>query len=142
MPISPLIRSAETAGEAIRLASVVQDLTQGDVAERTEGRLGVDDISLVERGKRIPSPEMCHRFAGALGLSEPDEAHVLLLALIDKAPERLKPLLRGVTLVPRLRGLHAFLRDLPDEHAHAFMAALEAIADVCVNIRAGGNRPA
>jgi hypothetical protein len=110
-------------------ARVAQDLTQGDVAQRTEGQLGVDDISLMVRGKRLPSPEMCQWFAGALGLSEPDEEHMLLLACIDKAAERLKPLLRQIALVPRLRKLHAFIRDLLDEHANTFIAALEAIAD-------------
>jgi len=115
MRISQLIRSVETAGDAIRLVRIAQNLTQGDVAQRTEGRLGVDYISLVERGKRIPSPAMCSLFVKALGLSESDEEHLILLAFIDKAPERLKPFLRQATLGPRLRKLHAFIRDLPEE---------------------------
>jgi hypothetical protein len=50
---------------------------------------------------------------------------VLLLALIEHAPERLRPVLRGVMLVPRLRMLHAFIRDLPDEHAYVFIRLCE-----------------
>ncbi len=142
MPISQLIRSAETSGEAIRIVRVAQDLTQGDVVQRSEGQLSADYISLVERGKRIPSPDMCSLFAKALALSGPDEEHLMLLAFIDKAPERLKPFLRQATLGPRLRKLHAFIHDLPEEQANEFIAALEAIAEVWLKIRAGEHRPA
>lgn len=110
---APLIASAEGCGEALRLLRVAGDLTQAGIVERSEGTIGVDQISLIERGKRPMLSKQCAAIAKALGRTDKDEAQLMLLGLTDRAPERLKPSLRRAGLGLRLHAFEAFLTAYP-----------------------------
>src|SRR5882724_1254202 len=94
LSVSQLIASADTGGDALRLIRAAKDLTQTEVVARAEGTIGVDQISLIERGKRPMTSKQCTAIARALNLTDAQEAQLMLMALIDRAPERLKPTLR------------------------------------------------
>ena len=92
--ISHLIASADTGGAALRLIRAALSVTQADLVARADGAIGADQISLIERGKRPMTSKQCTVIAQALQLTDDDEAQLMLLAQIDRAPERLKPILR------------------------------------------------
>jgi transcriptional regulator with XRE-family HTH domain len=130
--------SADTAGDAIRLIRAAQNVTQADVVARAEGSIGVDQISLIERGKRPMTSKQCTAVARGLTLTDAQEAQLMLLALIDRAPERLKPTLRqarlGITLAP----VEAFLMACPPEKVDAFITTMDAVAEMWPTLKAQG----
>src|SRR3989442_4647936 len=100
MPVSVsyLIATADTGGAALRLIRAALNVTQADMVARADGAIGTDQISLIERGKRPMTSKQCTVIARALDLTDAHEAQLILLAQTDRAPARLKPLLRQVRL--------------------------------------------
>ena len=141
LSISQLMASADTAGDALRLIRAAQDLTQADLMARAEGSIGVDQISLIERGKRPMTSKQCTAIARALNLTDAQEAELMLLALIDRAPERLKPTLRQARLRSTLAPVEAFLMAYPPEKMDAFITTMDAVAAVWPQIKAHGKSP-
>jgi transcriptional regulator with XRE-family HTH domain len=136
-----LIASAETCGEALRRLRVARDLTQADLVERSVGTIGVDQISLLERGKRPMLSRPCTAIAKALGLTDEDAAQLMLLALIDRAPERLKPILRRPRLGLRLQPFEALLTACPQGQLHEGIATLDTIAELWPHVKRGERTP-
>src|SRR5438477_7081576 len=109
LSVSQLIASADTSGEALRLLRAALNLTQAELVARADGAIGTDQISLIERGKRPMTSKQCTVIARALALPDADEAQLILLAQTDRAPERLKSLLRQVRLRSMLSTVEAFV---------------------------------
>jgi transcriptional regulator with XRE-family HTH domain len=143
MPVSlsHLIASADTGGAALRLIRAAMNVTQAELVARADGAIGADQISLIERGKRPMTSKQCTVIARALQLTDDDEAQLMLLAQIDRAPERLKPLLRQVRLRSMLRTVEAFLLAYPPEKMEAFITTLDALAEVWPHVKARGLSP-
>jgi transcriptional regulator with XRE-family HTH domain len=141
LSISQLIASADTGGDALRLIRAAMNLTQADMVARADGAIGADQISLIERGKRPMTSKQCTAIARALTLTDDDEAQLMLLAQIDRAPERLKPILRQVRLRSMLRTVEAFLMAYPPEKMEAFITTLDALAEVWPHVKARGLSP-
>ena len=141
LSVSQLIASADTSGDALRLIRTTKDLTQADLVARSEGTLGVDQISLIERGKRPMTSKQCMAIAKALNLTNAQEAELMLLALIDRAPDRLKPILRQARLRLTLAPVEAFLMAYPPEKMEAFITAMDAVAEVWPTVKARGKSP-
>jgi transcriptional regulator with XRE-family HTH domain len=139
--VSQLIASADTGGDALRLIRTAMNLTQADIVTRADGAIGADQISLIERGKRPMTSKQCTAIARALTLTDDDEAQLMLLAQIDRAPERLKPILRQVRLRSMLRTVEAFLLAYPPEKMEAFITTLDALAEVWPHVKARGRSP-
>jgi transcriptional regulator with XRE-family HTH domain len=138
LSVSQLIESADTGGDALRLIRAAKDLTQADIVACSEGAIGVDQISLIERGKRPMTSKQCTTIARALNLTDAQEAQLMLLALIDRAPERLKPTLRQARLRITLATVEAFLMACPPDTMEAFIATLDAVAAVWPKVKARG----
>ncbi|HSX83250.1 MAG TPA: helix-turn-helix transcriptional regulator [Candidatus Saccharimonadia bacterium] len=136
LSVSQLIESAETGGEALRLIRAARDCTQAEIVELSEGTIGVDQISLIERGKRSMTSKQCTAIAKALNLTNEEEAQIMLLALIDRAPERLKPVLRRARLGIKLLTFEAFLKDYPQAKITECIATLDAVAEVWPKVKA------
>ncbi len=141
LSVSQLIASADTGGEALRLIRAALNLTQADIVVRADGAIGADQISLIERGKRPMTSKQCTAIAQALRLTDDDEAQLMLLAQIDRAPERLKPILRQVRLRSMLRTVEAFLMAYPPEKMEAFITTMDALAEVWPHVKARGLPP-
>jgi len=143
MPLSvaQLMASADTSGEALRLIRAAMNLTQADLVARADGAIGADQISLIERGKRPMTAKQCTAIARALQLTDADEAQLILLAQTDRAPERLKPLLRQARLRITLDPVAAFLRAYPADKMAAFIATMDALAEVWPIVKARGLSP-
>jgi len=139
--ISHLIASADTGGAALRLIRAAMNVTQAGLVARADGAIGADQISLIERGKRPMTSKQCTVIARALQLTDDDEAQLMLLAQIDRAPERLKPLLRQVRLRSMLRTVEAFLLAYPPEKMEAFITTLDALAEVWPHVKARMTSP-
>jgi transcriptional regulator with XRE-family HTH domain len=139
--VSQLIALADTGGEALRLIRAALNLTQADLVARADGTIGADQISLIERGKRPMTSKQCTALARALTLTDDDEAQLMLLAQIDRAPERLKPILRQVRLRSMLRTVEALLMAYPPEKMEAFITTLDALAEVWPHVKARGLSP-
>jgi transcriptional regulator with XRE-family HTH domain len=139
--VSQLIASADTAGDALRLIRAAKNLTQADLVARAEGAIGVDPISLIERGKRPMTSKLCTAIARTLHLTDAQEAQLMLLALIDRAPERLKPTLRQARLRIRLFPVEVFLMACPPEKVDAFITTLDTVAEVWAKVKARGKPP-
>ena len=141
LSVSQLIASADTGGDALRLIRAAKNLTQADLVARAEGAIGADQISLIERGKRPMTSKQCTVIARALRLTDDDEAQLMLLAQIDRAPERLKPILLQVRLRSMLSTVEAFLMAYPPEKMEAFITTLDALAEVWPQVKARGLSP-
>jgi transcriptional regulator with XRE-family HTH domain len=141
LSVSQLMASADTGGDALRLIRAAKDLTQTEVVARAEGTIGVDQISLIERGKRPMTSKQCMAIARALNLTDAQEAQLMLLALIDRAPERLKPTLRQARLRIRLATVEAFFMAYPLDKMEAFIATMDAVAEVWPKVKANGQCP-
>jgi len=139
--VSQLIASADTGGEALRLIRAALNLTQADLVARADGTIGADQISLIERGKRPMTSKQCTVIARALHFTDDDEAQLMLLAQIDRAPERLKPILRQVRLRSMLRTVEAFLMAYPPEKMEAFITTLDTLVEVWPHVKARGLSP-
>jgi len=134
--VSHLIASADSGGAALRLIRAAMNVTQADMVARADGAIGADQISLIERGKRPMTSKQCTVIARTLHLTDDDEAQLMLLAQIDRAPERLKPILRQVRLRSMLRTVEAFLMAYPPEKMEAFITTLDALAEVWPHVKA------
>jgi len=141
LSVSQLIESADTSGDALRLIRAAKDLTQADIVARSEGTIGADQISLIERGKRPMTSKQCTAIARALNLTDAQQAQLMLMALIDRAPERLKPTLRQARLRIRLATVEAFFMAYPPDQMEAFIATMDAVADVWPKVKANGKFP-
>ncbi len=141
LSVSQLIASADTGGDALRLIRAAKNLTQADLVARAEGAIGADQISLIERGKRPMTSKQCTVIARALRLTDADEAQLMLLAQIDRAPERLKPILLQVRLRSMLSTVEAFLMAYPPEKMEAFITTMDALAEVWPHVKARGLSP-
>jgi transcriptional regulator with XRE-family HTH domain len=139
--VSQLIASADTSGEALRLLRAALNLTQADLVARADGAIGTDQISLIERGKRPMTSKQCTVIARALALTDADEAQLILLAQTDRAPERLKPLLRQVRLQSMLSTVEAFVLTYPPEKMEALITTLDVLAEVWPHVKARGLAP-
>src|SRR5262249_17002817 len=140
MPLSvaQLIASADTSGEALRLLRAARNLTQADLVARADGAIGTDQISLIERGKRPMTSKQCTVIARALDLTDTDEAQLLLLAQTDRAPARLKPLLRQIRLRSILSTVETVFLAYPPEKLEALITTLETLAEVWPRVKARG----
>jgi transcriptional regulator with XRE-family HTH domain len=136
--VSQLLASADTSGEALRLLRAALNLTQAELVARADGAIGTDQISLIERGKRPMTSKQCTVIARALALTDADEAQLILLAQTDRAPERLKPLLRQVRLRSMLSTVEAFVLTYPPEKMEALITTLDVLAEVWPHIKARG----
>jgi hypothetical protein len=116
-------------------------LTQADVMARADGAIGTDQISLIERGKRPMTSKQCTIIAQALALTDSDEAQLILLAQTDRAPERLKPLLRQVRLRSTLSTLEACFLAYPPEKIEAFITTMDVLAEVWPHVKTRGLAP-
>jgi transcriptional regulator with XRE-family HTH domain len=141
LSVSQLIESADTSGDALRLIRAAKDLTQADIVARSEGAIGADQISLIERGKRPMTSKQCTAIAQALNLTDAQEAQLMLMALIDRAPERLKSTLRQARLRMRLASVEAFFMAYPPDKMEAFIATMDAVAEVWPKVQADGKFP-
>jgi len=141
LSVSQLIASADTSSDALRLIRAAMNLTQAELVARADGTIGADQISLIERGKRPMTSKQCTVIGRALNLTDDDEAQLMLLAQIDRAPERLKPILRQVRLRSRFRTVEAFLMAYPPEKMDAFIMAMDALAEVWPQVKAQGFSP-
>ena len=141
LSVAHLIASADTSGEALRLLRAALNLTQADLVARADGAIGTDQISLIERGKRPMTSKQCTVIAQALHLTDVDEAQLMLLAQIDRAPERLKPILRQVRLRSFLQTVEAFLSAHPPEKIEAFITTMDVLAEVWPHVKARGLAP-
>jgi transcriptional regulator with XRE-family HTH domain len=141
LSVSQLIESADTSGDALRLIRAAKDLTQADIVARSEGTIGADQISLIERGKRPMTSKQCTPIARALNLTDAQEAQLMLMALIDRAPERLKPTLRQARLRIRLATVEAFFMAYPPDKMEAFIATMDAVAEVWPQVKVNGKFP-
>ena len=141
LSVSQLIASADTSGDALRLLRAAMNLTQADLVARADGAIGTDQISLIERGKRPMTSKQCTVIARALHLTDADEAQLMLLAQTDRAPERLKPILRQVRLWSMLRTVEAFLMAYPPEKMEAFITTMDALVEVWPHVKARGLSP-
>jgi transcriptional regulator with XRE-family HTH domain len=141
LSVSQLMASADTGGDALRLIRAAMNMTQADLVARADGAIGADQISLIERGKRPMTSKQCTAIARALTLTDDDEAQLMLLAQIDRAPERLKPILRQVRLRSMLRTVEAFLMAYPPEKLEAFITTMDALAEVWPQVKARGRSP-
>ena len=136
LSVSQLIASADTGGDALRLIRAAKNLTQADLVARAEGAIGADQISLIERRKRSMTSKQCTVIAQALHLTDADEAQLMLLAQIDRAPERLKPILRQVRLRSMLSIVEDFLMAYTPEKMEAFITTMDALAEVWPHVKA------
>ena len=141
LSVSQLIESADTSGDALRLLRAAKDLTQADIVARSDGTIGADQISLIERGKRPMTSKQCTAIARALNLTDAQEAQLMLMALIDRAPERLKPTLRQARLRIRLASVEAFFMAYPPDKLEAFIATMDAVAEVWPKVNVTGKSP-
>jgi transcriptional regulator with XRE-family HTH domain len=141
LSVSQLIASADTSGEALRLLRAALNLTQADLVARADGAIGADQISLIERAKRPMTSKQCTVIARALALTDADEAQLILLAQTDRAPERLKPLLRQIRLRSTLSTLEALLLAYPPEKIEAFITTLDVLAEVWPHVNTRGLAP-
>jgi transcriptional regulator with XRE-family HTH domain len=141
LSVAHLIASADTSGEALRLLRAALNLTQADLVARADGAIGTDQVSLIERGKRPMTSKQCTVIARALDLTDADEAQLILLAQTDRAPARLKPLLRQVRLWSMLSTVEAFLLAYPPEKIEALITTLDALAEVWPHVKARGLAP-
>src|SRR5215831_13890750 len=141
LSVAHLIASADTSGEALRLLRAALNLTQADLVARADGAIGTDQVSLMERGKRPMTSKQCTVIARALDLTDADEAQLILLAQTDRAPARLKPLLRQVRLWSMLSTVEAFLLAYPPEKIEALITTLDALAEVWPHVKARGLAP-
>jgi len=141
LSVSQLIASADTGGDALRLIRAALTLTQADLVARSDGTIGADQISLIERGKRPMTSKQCTAIAQALDLTDMDEAQLMLLAQIDRAPARLKPILRQARLRITLDPVEAFLRAYPADKLEAFIATMDVLAEVWPHVKARGLSP-
>ncbi len=141
LSVSQLIASADTSGEALRLLRAALNLTQADLVSRADGAIGTDQISLIERGKRPMTSKQCTVIARALDLTDTDEAQLILLAQTDRAPERLKPLLRTVRLRSTLSTVEAFFLAYPPEKMEAFITTMDVLAEVWPHVKARWRSP-
>ena len=138
LSVSQLIASADTGGEALRLIHAALNLTQADIVARADSAIGADQISLIERGKRPMTSKQCTAIAQALTLTDDDEAQLILLAQLDRVPERLKPSLCQVRLRSILRTVEAFLIAYPPEKMEALITTLDVLAEVWPHVQARG----
>ena len=141
LSIAHVLASADTGGEALRLIRATLNLTQADLVARAEGAIGADQISLIERGKRPMTSKQCTILAQALHLTAGDEAQLLLLAQTDRAPAHLQPLLRQIRLQSLLSPVETFLRAYPADKMAAFIATMDALAEVWPIVKARGLAP-
>jgi transcriptional regulator with XRE-family HTH domain len=139
--VSQLIASADTGGDALRFIRAAMNLTQTDIVTRSDGTIGADQISLIERGKRPMTSKQCTAIARALDLSDADEAQLILLAQIDRVPARLKPILRQARLRSTLAPVEAFLRAYPSEKIEALITMMDVLAEVWPHVKARGLSP-
>jgi len=141
LSVSQLIASADSGGDALRLIRAAMNLTQADIVARSDGTIGADQISLIERGKRPMTSKQCTTIARALNLTDDDEAQLILLAQIDRVPARLKPILRQARLRTMLDTVEAFLKAYPADKMEAFIATMDALAEVWPHVKARGLSP-
>ena len=141
LSVSQLIASADNGGDALRLIRAALTLTQADLVARSDGTIGTDQISLIERGKRPMTSKQCTAIARALHLTDADEAQLILLAQIDRAPARLKPILRQARLRTMLAPVEAFLTAYPADKMEAFIATMDTLAEVWPIVKARGLAP-
>ena len=141
LSVTHLITSADTSGEALRLLRAALNWTQADLVARADGAIGTDQISLIERGKRPMTSKQCTVIARALDLTDADEAQLILLAQTDRAPARLKPLLRQIRLRSMLSTVEAVFLAYPPEKLEALITTLDTLAEVWPSVKARGLAP-
>jgi len=86
--------------------------------------------------------KQCTTIAQALHLSDAEEAQLMLLALIARAPERLRPTLRQARLGLTLLAVDAVRTADPQDQLPAFIAAMDAVAEVWPTVKARWETPA
>jgi hypothetical protein len=110
-------------------------LTQASIVERCEGTTGVDQFVLIERGKWPLLSKQCTAIAKAMDLTAEGEAQLLLLALIDRAPEHRKPMPHSTGIRLRLHAFGAFLTAYPQGKLQELLARLDTIAGLWPHVK-------
>ena len=90
----------------------------------------MDQVSRIERGKRPILSKQCMAMAKALGLTDEEDTQRMLLALRDRVPARLKPILRKARLDIRWHAFEVFLTAYPQDKLPALLATLDTIAEI------------
>jgi hypothetical protein len=111
-------------------------LTQSDLVERCEGTTGVDQFVRIERGKWPLLSKPCTAIAKAMDLIAEGEAQLLLLARIDRAPERRKPIPHSASISLRLHAFAAFLTAYPQGKPQEWLATLDPMAALWPQVKA------
>jgi hypothetical protein len=132
----PLIASAEVCAEARRPRSVASDVMQADIVERGEGTTGVDPFVRIECGKWPLLSKECTAIAKAMDLTAEGEAQLLLLARIDRAPERRKRMPHRARISLRLQAFAALLTAYPQGKLQAWLATLDPMAALWPYVKA------
>jgi hypothetical protein len=104
-----LMASAEVCAETRRRLRVASDLTQADIVDHSNGPTGVDPCVLIERGRWPLLSKQSTGIATAMDLTAAGEAQRLLLTMIDRAPERWKPMPHSARIELRLPAAGVFL---------------------------------
>jgi hypothetical protein len=133
---APLLASAEVCAEARQLRRIASDLTPADRVERCAGTTGVDQFVLIERGKWPLLSKPCTAIAKAMDLTAACDAQLLLLALIDGAPERREPMPHSARISLRLHACEAFLTAYLQGELQALLATLNTIAELWPHVKA------
>ena len=141
LSVSQLIESADTSGDALRLIRAARDLTQADIVARSEGTIGADqnlahraweaahDVKPVHGHCEGAEPDRCAR-----GAAHADGPY-------RPSTERLKPTLRQARLRIRLATVEAFFMAYPPDKMEAFIATMDAVAEVWPQVKANGKFP-
>ena len=124
-----LIAPAEVCAEELRPRRVASDLTQADLVERGEGTTGADQFVLIERGKWPLLSKPCTAIAKAMDLTAEGEAQLLLLALIDRAPERQAHAAQRQNQ-SQVHAFAAFLTAYPQGKFQELLATLDTITEL------------
>ena len=128
--------SVEVCAEARRPRKVASDVTQADIVERCEGTTGVDSFARIERRKWPLLSKPCTAIAKAMDLTAAGEAQLLRLAIIDRAPERWKPMPHSASIGLRPHAFAAFLTAYPQGKPQAWLATLDTMAALWPYVKA------
>jgi hypothetical protein len=116
-------------------------LAQGDIVERCEVTTGVDQFVHIGRGKWPPLSKPCTAIAKVMDLPAEGEAQLLLRALIDRAPERRKPMPHSARISLRLHAFAAYLTAYLQGRLQELLATPDTIAELWPHVAARRAHP-
>jgi hypothetical protein len=104
--------------------------------EHSKGPTGVEQFGLIAREEWPLLSKPCTAIAKAMDLTAADEAELLLLALIDRAPERRKPMPHSARIDLRLQAFEACLTADLQGKLQVLLATLNSIAELWPHVKA------